>query len=311
LSFPLSRALAALTLAASFACVAPAEPHWSDALPRAAWAELERVPSVDDWFEVHRLPHDVYAIYEPHQFQEVISYLILGSERALLFDTGMGLGDLEGVVAGLTDLPVTVLNSHGHFDHVGGNAEFETVLALDTPYTREAARGLPHEAVAAEVAPDALTRPLPEGVDAATWCIRPWDVSGHVEDGTHIDLGGRVLQVLVIPGHTPDSLALLDDEAGLLWTGDTFYEGPIWLFVPETDLDAYERSLERLVALAPSLTQLHPAHNTPVAEPSRLAELARAFADVRSGRVTPSPYEPGIDEYQASGFRFLLASAPR
>jgi glyoxylase-like metal-dependent hydrolase (beta-lactamase superfamily II) len=305
------RALVALLLVATTACVAPGEPRWSDSLPRPAYAELDRVPSADNWFEVYRLPHDVYAIYEPHQFQEVISYLILGDERALLFDTGMGLGDIAGVVTGITDRPVTVLNSHGHFDHVGGNAEFETVLALDHAFTREAAHGLPHDVVAGEVAPEALTRPLPEDMDAATWSIRPWDVHGHVDDGTLIDLGGRTVEVLAIPGHTPDSLALLDEAAGLLWTGDTFYEGPIWLFVPETDLDAYERSLQRLVTLAPSLTRLHPAHNTPVAEPSRLSELARAFADVRSGRVTPRPYEPGIDEYGASGFRFLLASDDR
>jgi glyoxylase-like metal-dependent hydrolase (beta-lactamase superfamily II) len=55
---------------------------------------------------------------------------------------------------------------------------------------------------------------------------------------------------------------LIDVTAGLMWTGDTFYEGPIWLFFPETDLAAYETSLARLAALAPQLKALLPAHMT-------------------------------------------------
>ena len=74
----------------------------------------------DPWFAVYRLPGEVYALYEPHHFQDVISYLILGKERALLLDTGMGIGNIRAVAERLTKLPITVVNSHSHFDHVGG-----------------------------------------------------------------------------------------------------------------------------------------------------------------------------------------------
>jgi glyoxylase-like metal-dependent hydrolase (beta-lactamase superfamily II) len=77
----------------------------------------------------------VFAIYEPKQFEEVISYLILGERRALLFDTGLGVGKISTVVGRLTPLAVTVVNSHTHFDHVGGNAEFKDIWNHDLLYT--------------------------------------------------------------------------------------------------------------------------------------------------------------------------------
>src|SRR5216684_8250228 len=98
------------------------QPEWCKKHPRPAYSKLERVPTADPWFEVYRIRSGVFAIYEPHQFEEVISYLILGERRALLFDTGLGVGAISQVVRQLTPLPVTVLNSHTHFDHTGGNA---------------------------------------------------------------------------------------------------------------------------------------------------------------------------------------------
>jgi len=298
-------ALRALPAALLLAAAARAE-SWCDRPPRAAWAGLERVPVSDPWFHVYRVGKGVFALYEPDNYEEVISYLIVGSERALLFDTGMGMSRIRAAVEEVTRLPVVVLNSHTHYDHVGGNADFERILGMDTPFTRESARGLPHEAVRGEVTPESLcTRHLP-GFDAGAYRIRPFQIGERIRDGHVIDLGGRHLEVLAVPGHTPDSLALLDREAGLLFTGDTFYEGPIWLFFPGTDLDAYERSLARLAALAPALTRIHPGHNTPVASPARLAQLRAAFADVRAGRARPEPREEGRVEYAFDGFSFLM-----
>lgn len=81
----------------------------------------------DPWFEVYKVAPVTFAIYEPHQSEETISYLILGREKALLFDTGMGISDIRKVVEELTKLPVIVLNSHTHNDHVGGNWQFDTI----------------------------------------------------------------------------------------------------------------------------------------------------------------------------------------
>src|SRR5258706_6075323 len=99
----------------------PLRPEWCRELPRAEFKKLERVLPDESWFEIYRIRPGVFAIYEPKQFEEVISYLILGDDRALLFDTGLGVGKISAVVIRLTTLPVTVINSHTHFDHVGGN----------------------------------------------------------------------------------------------------------------------------------------------------------------------------------------------
>ncbi|HKF39858.1 MAG TPA: hypothetical protein VKB21_02165, partial [Candidatus Acidoferrum sp.] len=69
-------------------------PDWCKLLPHPEYKHLERVRLSDPWFEVYRVAPDIFAIYEPHQAEEVISYLILGQQRAILFDTGMGISDI-------------------------------------------------------------------------------------------------------------------------------------------------------------------------------------------------------------------------
>lgn len=284
---------------------------WCDQRLRPAYEKLRRVPLDERWFHVYQLEASVFALYEPYNFQEVISYLVLGKERALLFDSGMGMGRIRPVVERLTKLPVSVLNSHTHYDHIGGNAEFERILGMDTAFTRESAEGIPHQAVAGEVQAESLCATHLSDFDPATYRIRPFRVTESVKDGSLIDLGGRRLEVLAIPGHTPDSVALLDRKAGLLFTGDTFYEGPIWLFFPGTDLEAYARSVARLADLAPILSNVHPAHNTPQANPDRLRQLRDAFAEVRAGRRPAQSRDGGRVEYLFDGFSFLLPQPGR
>jgi glyoxylase-like metal-dependent hydrolase (beta-lactamase superfamily II) len=231
----------------------------------------------------------------------------VGKERALVFDTGLGLVPIRPVVEELTRLPVTVLNSHSHFDHVGGNAEFDRILALDLPYTRKNAQGFPHAGLAGEVAPDSFCHGAPKGFDTASYRTRPWKATGKVADGDRIDLGDRTLEVLSAPGHTPDAIALLDRANGLLWTGDSLYDGTIYLFGPETNLDDYERSLARLAALEPALKQLLPAHNTASADPHRLTQVKDAIRGVRAGEAKGTPEPGGRVVFPFDGFSILIA----
>src|ERR1700719_2297799 len=154
-------------LVSSLAAQQAQPPEWCKNLPRAAYSKLERVSIADPWFEVYNIRPGVFAIYEPHQLEEVISYLIVGGNRALLFDTGMGISNIQAVVAALTKLPVSVLNSHTHNDHVGDNWRFSDVYGMDTDFTRANARGSKEDAQA-ELAPEELCGPLPEGFDAKT-----------------------------------------------------------------------------------------------------------------------------------------------
>jgi len=170
-------------------------PEWCRALPRPEYKVLQRVPISDRWFEVYKVAPAVFAIYEPHQSEEVISYLIVGDKRAALFDTGMGISDLKKVTSELTRLPIVVLNSHTHNDHVGDNWQFDTIYAMDTDFTRENARGSREDAQA-EVGPGQICGKLPKGFDPKTYSTRPWKITAYTHDGDRIDLGGRSLEVI-------------------------------------------------------------------------------------------------------------------
>ncbi len=275
-------------------------------LPRPAYAALEKHPSSNAWFEVYSVGPGIFAIYEPFQWQEVISYLITGADRALLFDTGNGMGDIKAIVDQLTGKPVVVLNSHTHFDHIGGNYQFDDILSVSTAFSVENSHGVANETVTMEASPEALCKGLPEGVTQASHRIQPFTITGTVREGDVIDLGGRKLEVLQLPGHTDDAIALLERESGFLWTGDTFYEGPIWLYFPETNLAAYQSSIARLAELAPGLTALFPAHNTPRAAPDLLIDTQKAFELVLEGKATPVPTWEGVVTFEFEGFGFLM-----
>lgn len=280
-------------------------PNWCRALPRPEYKSLQRVDIADSWFEVYKVAPGVFAIYEPHQAEEVISYLITGTERALLFDTGMGISDIKKVVAELTRAPVIVLNSHTHNDHVGGNWEFDNIYGVDTAFTRLNARGSRDDAQA-EIATDQICGKLPTGFDPKAYVTKAWKITKYVHDGDRITLGGRSIEVLATPGHTPDSISLLDRSNGLLFTGDTYYPAPIWLFRPETDLEAYDRSIRRLAELAPHIRTVLGAHNVPVAPPSVLARLVTAFEAMRAGRARQVSASSGKVLYEIDGFSFLM-----
>lgn len=280
-------------------------PDWCRALPRPEYKALERVPVSDPWFEVYKVVPGVFAIYEPHQAEETIGYLIVGDKRALLFDTGMGISDVKAVTAELTKLPIVVLNSHTHDDHVGGNWEFSTVYGMDTDFTRENAKGSRVDAQA-EITPDQVCGALPQGFDPKAYTTRPWKITAYTHDGDRFDLGGRTLEVIATPGHTPDAISLIDRTNGLLFTGDTYYPAPIWLFRPETDLDAYAASIRRLAALAPQIKVVIGAHNIPVASPTVLPRLVVAFEAVRAGKIQPTPDSPGKVLYKVGDISFLM-----
>src|SRR4029077_16203063 len=151
------------------------KPEWCRNLPRPEYAKLERVSVPEKWFEVYGIRPGVFAIYEPHQAEEVISYLIVGEKRALLFDTGMGIADIKRTVEGLTRLPVSVLNSHTHNDHVGDNWRFTDIYGMDTAFTRQNAKGSTADAQA-EITADSICGELPGGFDARSYATRPWKI---------------------------------------------------------------------------------------------------------------------------------------
>jgi|GEM_PF-242432 len=277
-----------------------------EGLPRKENAALPLSAASDDWFQVYETSEGVFSIIEPYQSQESISHLIVGDDRAILFDTGLGLLPIRPVVERITDRPVTVLNSHTHFDHVGGNAEFSSILAIDSDYTRASMAGFSHRRIAADFAPDAFCMPPPSGVDLDVIHTRPWKASGYVEDGEILELGGRRLEILHVPGHAPDATALLDAANGLLFTGDTFYAAELWLVAPETNLDEYDRSITRLASIEKDVKYLLGAHASARVDAGFLTGVRGAFHKLRSGDF-PGTQVGGRLVFAIDGFEFVTA----
>ena len=266
---------------------------------------LTPVPTPDPWFDTYQLDARTYAIRESRQVERVISYLILGDKRALLFDTGFGIGRIDKVVASLTKLPVTVLNSHNHYDHMGGNSAFKDILAIDHDFARGKALGMSNQSASRFIAPGEFTPPLPAGVTAQTYEIKPYTPTRLIRDNEIIDLGNRKLQIIFTPGHSPDSLCLHDPATKTLFTGDTFYPGTLWLWSPETDLQAYRKSLEKLTRLVPQLSRLLTAHGTPQADPKILPKVLTALDEIATGQPK-FELRDNRRRYQFDGFAILL-----
>ena len=166
---------------------------------------------------VSEIAPDTYAINE---FGLAAMYLAVGSERALLIDTGCGLTDLPALVRRFTDKPLDVMLTHCHPDHAGGIGwfdriylhpdDFPAVPELDADEIRGYNRMLGEQGSfqVYEYDPDAVhpLEPLPK--------LAP------LTDGFVFDLGGRTLEVIGTPGHTPGSVCLLDAKNRILFSGD-------------------------------------------------------------------------------------------
>ncbi|MDR2935307.1 MAG: MBL fold metallo-hydrolase [Candidatus Adiutrix sp.] len=287
---------------------------WAEAPPRAWRGTSPRAAAASPWFEVHPLPCGGRAIYEPGHFQEVISFLFEGRDRALLWDTGLGIGDLRAVVEGLTAKPLTVVNSHAHFDHLGGNRQFAAVHAADHPAARtRILRGLGPAAVAEHMSPDQFSRPWPPGFDPAKYQIHGTE---HIpiREGHSFDLGGRIFETLAAPGHSPDSLMLFDRENSILLTGDTFYPAALYTHLDSgdglaSDFQVYRATMNRLARDYGRVRFLYCGHNEPVQPGAKLGQAAAAFEAVAAGTRPFREDARGLRRYEFDGFALVADPA--
>jgi len=281
------------------AAAASSGDNWWDSLPRASWNRfpLVKLPANCAWFEVHKVAPGVFAIWEPGNWQEVISYLIVGEKRALLWDTGMDIGSMKLLVGKLTDLPITVLNSHAHFDHMSGDHQFKRVWNIDVPYARRVARdGWSHDYVAGWETPDTFNPnvPVPARFDAATVYAHPYKVTRWVHAGDPFDLGDRVMRIIATPGHSPDGISLLDESHRLLFVGDVFYLDELYAFLNGSNLARYTATAHKLAGSVPELRHVMPSHMTTMVSPKWLTKMNAAFRAIRDGSATR--YEDYPDE---------------
>jgi len=254
---------------------------------------LEKVETSSKWFEVYKLPGEVYAIMEPRHIQEAISYLIIGANRALLIDTGAAVDNIKNVVDSITDKEVVVVNTHIHFDHVGDNSLFKEVHVYNDAHAIDRLKRGYNKY---ELAPMSKMEwfedgYMPDDYDPENYVIQPSNPKP-VEDGVIFDLGERSIKVIHTPGHSPDSIMLLDIEQKALYTGDSYYPGHLYAFFEgdffgQSDLETFADTMEKISRMADDLISIHPSHNDPTANPQMLKKVAAALKKLVDRDIAP------------------------
>ena len=245
----------------------------------------------DDYFVVETVDPTTFAIGEPRYYQGNYSYLILGTQRAILFDAGTGLKDIVPVARSLTHLPITVIPSHLHFDHVGALGRLDKTALVEEPSLRARIRDSRLTLRRYEFLGFADRLPIP------TFRVEEW----WLPEST-IDLGGRRLRVLATPGHTPTSVSLYDEGRRQLFAGDFIYPGELYAFLPGASRSDYLATATRLLAIIDPATQIFAAHmqdppaplRAPALEVEDLRALRSTLASIAHGDATSSGFYPRI-----------------
>lgn len=199
-----------------------------------------------DYFKVTKLENNIYRIYEP---KDIYTTVILGNEKALVIDNGHGFGNVRKVIESITDLPLMVVNTHGHLDHAGGNYLFDEVYInfedIPTYYKYEEEKEL------MLISYDKLFKEkgiqmFPDDFDRESFMKTTTKKFLPLENHQIIDLGGRKLEVIKVPGHTVGHVTFLDYETGILFSGDAV-STTLWLYYDNgITLDMYCGYLEDL-----------------------------------------------------------------
>lgn len=273
------------------------------------------------WFYVHEVADRVYAISEPLGLVApsfgvwwVNSYLVVGSRLAVLIDTGMGVGDIVAVVREATWLPVLVVNTHCHWDHVGGNSGFPDIAAH-----RYERRRLEQEqdvatlrvTLAAAQRRSEVHPFLPARFAPRDYRIHPSAATRSIADRDRLDLGGRSLEVIHTPGHSPGSVCLFDRANHLLFTGDSLYAGTMWLQTDDADFCAFRESLARLSNLAMDINFILGGHNEAVSPTGLLWDAIQLSDSIAAGKAEGVRWgqdgaESGIVRYHGGRLSMLM-----
>ncbi|MFE4771605.1 MBL fold metallo-hydrolase [Streptomyces sp. NPDC056713] len=214
------------------------------------------LPVVQDWFRVTAIDSTLTLIDEPHvhELLDANTWLARGRDRDLLVDCGLGVGDLPALLAQLTAREPTVVLTHAHLDHMGAAHAFahcwaHPLEAVESPELGSllgsvwaAQGGLPDFDL-----PPLLISAVPHaGYDPSSYELRPAHVTRHLRDGDGIDLGDRALTVLHLLGHSPGSIALLDEADGTLFSGDVVYDDVLLDELRGSDREKYVHTMKRL-----------------------------------------------------------------
>ena len=233
---------------------------------------------VDNWFTIDKIDNETIIISEYRHWEETHCYLLNGKEKSLLIDTGLGISNIYDEVRKLTDKPIAAVATHIHWDHIGGHKYFPEFYAhaeeldwLDGkfPLTMETVK---------EMVVDRCD--LPDGFNVDDYEFFQGRPTRILKDHDIIDIGGRKMEILHTPGHSPGHLCFWEKDRGYLFTGDLVYKDTLFAYYPSTDPEAYLASLEKVAAMP--VKGVFPAHHSLDIQPEILIRMTKAFRQLKA-----------------------------
>ena len=182
-------------------------------------------------------------------------FLFCGESKAALIDSGMTTVDAKNIAGRLTHLPLIIINTHADRDHIAGNPAFEECyMSADEEenYRENGGEG----------------RIIP------------------IKEGDVIDLGGRPLSIIDIPGHTPGSIAILDEKNRVLVSGDSVQDSNIFMFGKKRNMGKYIESLKHLQTFDGTYDEIYPMHGTFPKTPDLVPELITGAQEIIERKVS-------------------------
>ena len=233
-----------------------------------------------EWYNLKEINDEIWCISDK---TGVNSYLVNGKTKSILIDTGWGLGNLAELVQSLTSLPVKVVLTHGHPDHVNGAFQFtdlyitsEDMKLLNTFYIKETRQGIIENFKA--IAPPNFSK--------EDWINAKINNTFLVEEGYLFDLGDRKLKVIKCPGHTQGSICLLDEKDKILFSGDSLLARPVLMNLETSlPLSTYLNSIKHVNDYSDNFSIILSGHDENPVDTIILEELINGISDILEGKI--------------------------
>lgn len=236
---------------------------------------MERA-TADNWYGITKVGDDVSFISEPHikEFYRCNIWHIRGRDNDMLVDSGMGVVSLRQQIPLVTEKSCIAVASHTHFDHIGCHHEFDVRCVhtaeaelLSSP-SRENTLADPY------VTDDIFTKLPPLPYKSSQYAVKSAPATRLLADGDVIDLGDRHFSVMHTPGHSPGGIMLFEKQTGILFSGDTIYDGPLIDDAFHSDISTYINVMERIMDLP--VRVVHGGH-FPSFDGQKYRELIRLY----------------------------------
>ena len=213
---------------------------------------------MEDWFTVEVIDDNTFAISEYKHWEETHCYLMCGTEKAVLIDTGLGVSNIRSVVDSLTTLPIMAVTTHAHWDHIGGHKYFEDIAVHEAEKEWLSVRfPIPLQVVKRNL----MCKPcdFPKDFMLEDYQIFTRTPQYILHDGDYLDLGNRKLMVIHTPGHSPGHCCFYELDREYLFSGDLIYKGCLDAFYPSTDPQLFFQSVRKIQNL--SINRILPGHH--------------------------------------------------